>query len=125
MDEKVCLDTNLCIEVLKNTEKGIELLDLITKKEVFITTITVFELFLREKNIYPIERFLSNVNILEFSELSARAASEVLKTLKRKGKLIDIRDLFIASVALTNSCTLATLNIKHFKNIENLKLLKV
>ena len=84
---------------------------------------SIFELFLREKNLHPIEELLFRTNILDFTELSARKASEILKELKNKGKMIDMGDLFIASTAIVNKCALATLNKKHFENIRELNLL--
>lgn len=123
MDQKICLDTDISVEILKNTEKGTSFLNLTDKSEVFITTVSIFELFLREKNLHPIEELLFRTNILDFTELSARKASEILKELKNKGKMIDMRDLFIASTAIVNKCALATLNKKHFENIRELNLL--
>ena len=125
MDQKICLDTDISIEILKNTKKGINLLSLIEENEVFITAISIFELYLREKNFIPIEELLSRVNILDFSEFSAKKASEIHKNLKSKVEMVYMRDLFIASIAIVNDCTLATLNKKHFSNIKELKLLSI
>ena len=123
MDKKICLDTDICIEILKNTDKGIHFLNFIEDKEVFITTISVFELFLRERNFYPIEKLLFQTSVLDFSELCARRAAEINKDQKKRGNVIELRDLFIASIAIVNNCTLATFNKKHFSNILNLDLL--
>ena len=123
MDTKVCLDTDVSIEVLKNTPKSHQLLDLIKDSEVYITTISVFELLLRETNLDAIEKLLLKTTVLDFSELSARKAAEIFKDLKRKGQMIPLRDLLIASTAIANNCTLATLNAKDFRNIKNLALL--
>ncbi|MBI2650353.1 type II toxin-antitoxin system VapC family toxin [Candidatus Woesearchaeota archaeon] len=123
MDTKICLDTDVSIEVLKNTPKSHQLLDLIKDSEVYITTISVFELLLRETNLDAIEKLLLKTAVLDFSELSARKAAEIFKDLKIKGQMIPLRDLLIASTAIANNCTLATLNIKDFRNIKNLTLL--
>lgn len=123
MDQKICLDSDVSVEILKSTEKGKILINEINEYEVFISSISIFELFQRETNLYSIEKLLFKINILDFNELSARKASEIIEDLKRKGKMIDIRDLFIASIAISNNCTLATLNKKHFENIKELKLL--
>ena len=123
MDAKVCLDTDASIEILKNTSKSHQLLGLIKEREVYITAIGVFELLLRETNLDAIEKLLLKTDILDFSELSARKAAEIFKDLKRRGKLIPIRDLFIASSSIVNNCALATLNKKHFENIKGLELL--
>lgn len=125
MDTKVCLDTDVSIEILKNTAKASKFLDLIKDSEVYITTISIFELLLRETNLDAIEKLLSKTSILDFSELSARKAAEIFKDLKRKGQIIPLRDLLIASTTIANNCTLATLNIKDFKNVKDLKLLKI
>lgn len=124
MDTKICLDTDASIEILKNTSKAHELLDLIRESQVYITSMSVFELFLRETNLDAIEKLLLKTPVLDFSELSARKAAEIFKDLKRKCQIIPLRDLLIASTAITNNCTLATLNIKDFKSISELKLLK-
>ena len=123
MDTKICLDTDVSIEILKNTAKASKLLDLTKDSEVYITTISVFELLLRETNLDAIEKLLLRTTILDFSELSARKAAEIFKDLKGKGQLMPLRDLLIASIAIANNCTLATLNVKDFENIKDLKLL--
>jgi len=123
VEQKICLDSDIIIEILKKTERGNEFLKEISDQEVFITSINVFELLLRTNNLAPVEALLSSVNILEFNETSARIASEIHKELKINGSPIDMRDLFIASVAIENNCHLATLNKKHFIGIKNLKLL--
>lgn len=123
MDTKVCLDTDISIEILKNTAKASKLLDLTKDSEVYITTISIFELSLRETNLEAIEKLLSKIAVLDFSESSARKAAEIFKGLKRKGQLMPLRDLLIASTAIENNCILATLNIKDFRNIQELNLL--
>ena len=124
MDTKICLDTDVSIEILKNTAKASKLLDLAKDSEVYISTISVFELLLRETNLEAIEKLLSKTAILDFSELSARKAAEIFKDLKKNGQMISVKDLLIASTAISNSCMLATLNIRDFRNINELKLLK-
>ena len=72
---------------------------------------------------HHIENFIKDLDLLDFESRAARKASDVQKELKAEGKVIEIRDLFIASIAIANNCTLATLNKKHFENIKELKLL--
>lgn len=55
--------------------------------------------------------------------LDTDASIEIFKDLKKRGKLIPMRDLFIASSSIVNNCALATLNKKHFENIKGLELL--
>ncbi len=123
MDEKILLDTSTCIDILKGLRKDI--LEFIEDKETFITTITIFELLNRERNFDIAERFVNRLNILNFDESSARLSSEIFKDLKKRGMLIDYRDIFIASICIINNCDLITLNLKDFRKIKDLKLIKI
>ena len=125
MDPKICLDTDVSIEILKNTDKGNDLVDSISDSEVFISSISVFELYLRETNLFAVEKLVSKTEVLGFSDLCAKKAAEIFKELKKRGRIAPFRDLFIASIAIVHNCTLATLNIKDFKNIKELKLLEL
>lgn len=124
MDQKVCLDTDVCIAIINKKGPYQNLLTRLFYSGIFISTISLFELFLRTTNIEAVEKFIKDLEILDFNSTSARKASELKNALKSEGKVIEIRDLFIASTAIVNNCTLATLNIKDFKNIKDLKLLK-
>ena len=123
MAEKICLDTDACIAVLKNDGKAEKLINAIAQCQVFVASITVFELCLRKENLDKIQSFLNDVFVLDFDENSAVMASNIYKGLKAKGRLLDLRDIFIASAAITNKCVLATFNQKHFSRITDLKLL--
>ena len=122
MDKKVCLDTDVIIAILNKEERASILIERIKECEVFTTTINVFELFLRETNIDALELFREKVQVLEFDEIAARKSSTLFKILRKKGRLIEIRDLFIASLCVTRDCSLATFNKKHFLDIEGLDL---
>ncbi len=123
MDQKVCLDTDVCIAIINKKGPYQNLLAKLFYSRVFISTISLFELFLRTTNLGPVEKFIKDLEILDFNSTSARKASELKNALKSEGKEIEIRDLFIASTAIINDCALVTLNNKHFKNIKELKLL--
>src|SRR3989338_5709276 len=124
LEQKICLDTDIVISILNKEERAGKLIEKIINLDVFITVITLFELLLRETNLEQIEIFRNNVNLLYFDETSSRKASEVFKELKKKGKLIEFRDIFIAAICIVNKCELMTFNNKHFENIKELKLIK-
>lgn len=69
--------------------------------------------------------FFERIQVLAFDENSAVAASEIYKQLKSENKLIEIADILIGSIALTNQISLATLNKKHFTRINNLELVQL
>ena len=122
MGQNVCLDTDVVIAILNNEERALNVINFIHSSEIFITVITLFELLLRETNLDKIEVFRNHVKILDFDETASRKASLILKELKKTGKIIEFRDLFIASICITNNCELATFNKRHFERIGELNL---
>ena len=58
VDRRVCLDTNIAIEILKKSERVIGLREKFSDYEIFITTITQFELLLRKTNINEAKIFI-------------------------------------------------------------------
>ncbi|MBS3133970.1 type II toxin-antitoxin system VapC family toxin [Candidatus Woesearchaeota archaeon] len=122
MDGKLCLDTDFCIEIIKGNASIETLFDKFGPYEIYITSITMFELFLRETNIKIVENFVSSFFVIYFDDFSALKVSEISKDLKRKGISIDFRDLFIASICIVNNCNLATFNKKHFEHTKDLEL---
>ncbi|HLD97460.1 MAG TPA: type II toxin-antitoxin system VapC family toxin [Candidatus Nanoarchaeia archaeon] len=123
--ERVVLDTSVCIEIIKNRQRGISIANQLFTSEVFLASISTFELLLRRTNLGAVEELLREVNLLGFDEKSARKAAEVKKELNANGTPIGLSDIFIAAIALANGCALATLNVKDFSKIKGLKLLKV
>jgi len=66
---------------------------------------------------------LSKFVVLDFDSKAARQAVVITEKLKAKRKTIDKPDLFIAATSIANGLTFDTLNIKHFTNIDEVKLL--
>ena len=123
MEQKVCLDTDVVIAILNNEDRAAQLINKIEQRTIFITTITLFELLLRKTNLQVIETFREKAYVLEFDEDSVRKASVIFKELEGKGKIIDIRDIFIVAISLANGCSLATFNKKHFEHINQIILI--
>src|SRR3989344_9460774 len=99
MDRKVCLDSDIQIEILKNnqqiSEKIIEL-----KANLYTTSINIFEIWTgrlkkQEDSAKQLIRSLKKIN---FDENSALKAGDINLELKKSGELLDIRDVFIASI---------------------------
>lgn len=122
MEQKVCLDTDVVIALLNDEERIKNIANYIGNPEVFISSITLFELLLRKTNLDKVESFRSNVKILDIDETVARKASSILKELKERGNILDLKDLFIASTSIINNCTLMTFNKKHFERMKEFGL---
>ena len=125
MAEKICLDTDVCIGIINGEPRVEKLRGLIFDAEVFVASVTVFELYLRLTNLDKVANFLANASLISFDSRCAVQASNIYKELKSKGAIIEFRDVFIASSAMINSCALATFNNKHFSKIKGLNLLNI
>ena len=58
------------------------------------------------------------------TEAASKLAGEILADLERRGEIIEFRDAFIASIAITYNAMLFTRNISHFERIKTIKLYK-
>ncbi len=93
MDSKVCLDTDVCIAILRKESRAEQIRPLIEDRDVCISVITIFELLLRKSNINVVEQFLSYMPHMVVDDVVARKTSSLYKELEQKGELIDLREL--------------------------------
>ena len=124
---KVLVDTSVIIDYLRKTKKEESIFwKVINNYDCVISVVTIFELYSGAKNkqhIEAVDKVISFLEILSFDTPQAKLASKIFKILKEKNKLIEFRDIFIASCAIGENIPLVTLNDKHFKRIEDLVLL--
>ncbi|MFH1649915.1 MAG: type II toxin-antitoxin system VapC family toxin [Candidatus Woesearchaeota archaeon] len=125
MDSQICIDTSVAIEWLKKRKFAETFAELHGDSRVTLSVVSLFELLLRKTKLEDVESFRKDVELLEVNESVARTASILHKELERKGRMIEFADIFIAACAMTNGCSLATLNKKHFENIPGLKLVDI
>jgi len=125
MDKEICLDTDVCIEIVKETSLGRRILEDIDEKQINIPVAVIFELYLRETHIDKVDFFLSKFNPLPFEEQTAKIASSIHKQLKKQGNILDLRDLFIAATCIEHGYCLLTLNKKHFDRVQGLELMEI
>lgn len=130
MAAKICIDSDVLVNFLRNDEHAAAfILNNDENYELVTTDINAFELYygayLSDKsneNIKQVEQLLNRLTVLPFSTYIAKKSGELLAELKKEGKTIDFRDLFIGTAALVYGCTLKTDNVKHFKKIKGLVL---
>jgi tRNA(fMet)-specific endonuclease VapC len=122
------LDTNICVFFLRGKlnldeiikEKGIE--------NFSISEITVFELhFGAENSDNPskshkaVTDFIKGLTVIPIYGSVKLYAKQKVK-LRKAGKPIDEFDLLIGVTAIQNKMTLVTDNVKHFQNLEELRI---
>lgn len=122
-----CLDSDVVIAHFKGDVSIKERLNTIQAGELFITPITLCELYRGaflsgnlEKGKLLVERLLERVNVLNFDLPACEIFGKAYKALKQSGKLTQDSDLMTASICISNNATLITKNKKHFENIKGL-----
>ena len=77
-----------------------------------------FEVFWEKIN----KEIISRVKILPIGEKEALVSGDILADLPKTGQSIGVEDVLIAASALTNQCTIVTVNTRHFSRIKSLKV---
>ena len=120
MAEKICLDTDVLIDLINgdnNIEKIINKYD-----EIYITSTSVFEFCNGKVDIEKYKINLRKFKILQFDFDGAIKSSTIFRSLKEFGSLTDMGDIMIAGICIINNITLLTRNKKHFERVTNLGL---
>ena len=122
------LDTNICIALIKANPIAMPIF-LNLAVQCYIPTLVLGELYKGvycsqkvQKNLANLKDFLSLVAIIEFDRAAALEFGLIQSELRRKGQPTGEIDALIAAVARSRLDTLVTNNIRHFQNIEGLKL---
>jgi tRNA(fMet)-specific endonuclease VapC len=120
------IDTNIFIEFLRTKDKKkTELFRLINSSQLYISSVTLYELLMGATNnekMADIKVLTDDLPVLPFDDMVARKAAQIYHDLRTENKMIDYRDIFIAATCIVYDLPLKTLNKKHFNRIEELKL---
>lgn len=126
------LDTNL-LSALMQRQPGVavvEWLDRQAADTIWVTSITLFEAryglklladgqrktLLEQRFDELVQLELAN-RIAVFDVRAAGQAAQLAAERKARGRPVDIRDTFIAGIAIARGATLATRNTKHFEDL--------
>jgi predicted nucleic acid-binding protein len=123
-DKIVLADTSILIDLFRKTDKNnAALIALVRQGYAFcISAVTEYEIYvgasLGQLDFW--NNFLDKTEVLPFDKHVVKAAVYLNRELKKKRKLIDNADLFIAATAFAHNIPIATLNKKHFERIDQL-----
>lgn len=122
------LDTNTIIYFLKGEFELEEKFTSIGSQNLFVSEITIAELRFGASNSLKsthnhkvVDKIIQSYNILPIWNSLTLYGNEK-SSLRKKGLSIDEFDLLIGCSAVQNNLVLATRNVKHFKNIKNIKI---
>ena len=124
----VCLDTDFLIEFARQQPQAVSRMERMAAKGevVYTTIINVTEYYagvLKSKNKSALrlaKDYLEDFSILQLDEESALIWARLYSELR--ANQIGDRDLFIASIALSNKQTLITRNKKHFERVPGMEV---
>lgn len=128
----IILDTNVLSALMqqKTDVAVVEWLDKQPVESIWTTSITLFEaryglelladgkrkILLQQQFEELVQLDLAN-RIAVFDVRAANEAAQLAAERKTRGRPVDIRDTFIAGIAIAHSATLATRNVKHFDDL--------
>ncbi len=128
----IILDTNVVSALMQQQPdpQVVDWLDRQPSESIWISAVTLFEgryglallpdgrrkTLLQESFEALIVQDLQS-RIAHFDVTAANQAAELASQRKARGRPVDIRDTFIAGIALARRATLATRNVKHFADL--------
>lgn len=121
------LDTNMVIALTKGNRQVIRNLRFYPINDIFISSITVFELYFGAYNGDFVHKNIQEINdlgfkILDFDSTDGHIAGRFRAELARIGKTIGAYDVLIAGQAVNRNLTLITDNVGELSRIAELKL---
>ncbi|MCY0860709.1 MAG: type II toxin-antitoxin system VapC family toxin [Sulfolobaceae archaeon] len=122
-----CLDSDIIIDFLRGKVEAVRYMErAVEEGELCTTVLNVFEVvygaYKYGKNVDRTVEFFKTLKVLGLDLDSAILAGKLLSELESKGKPIEMRDLIIGSIALSNGCEVVTGNVRHFSKISGLKV---
>ena len=127
MSANFVVDSCVLIEYFRAKNKSATWLYRLIQKQwqIGLSVVVIFEVFSgadnEQRNFW--KEFLHNAIRLPLDERTSEIAADLFRKLRQKNVRMESSDLFIAATAIANDLPLATLNRKHFEQIDGLRLL--
>lgn len=129
----IILDTNVLSALMRQAPEPtvVEWLDEQPAESVWITSVTLFEarlglaLLPRGKRRQGLEAAFAQLlkedledRVLDFDSAAATEAAILAADRQKRGRPVDMRDTQIAGIVLARRATLATRNLRHFRDLK-------
>ena len=128
MTLRYLLDTNLCIQVLRDRPPTLRERFNSEADGLCISTIVLTELLhgaaksaRPEHNRREVEGFAARVDVLPFDDSAAAHAADIRADLERRGKTIGGYDVLIAGHARSRGLVVVTNNLGEFTRVDGLR----
>jgi tRNA(fMet)-specific endonuclease VapC len=123
------LDTNICVFFLRGKLDFNQFVEDKWRECCCISEVTILELRYGaensnnpQKHHYAVDIFLSGLSVIPIVKAIDTYAKEKVRLRKTGMPLHDEFDLIIGATAIANDLILITDNVKHFKNLEGIKI---
>ncbi|MGD0451673.1 MAG: type II toxin-antitoxin system VapC family toxin [Candidatus Bathyarchaeia archaeon] len=129
---RTIIDTDILTDFLRNKKEDVTFITQLEEKKTLLSTtaINAFELYYGAyksrqsiQTLQATKKLLERLVLLPLTPRSAQRAGHIYAELELDGHSIGLRDTFIAAIALTRSCSVATRNIEHFKKVKGLTVI--
>ena len=128
---KIFVDSNYIIDYLRGKDYTKPLIEKVKSKQIeaHISAATLFELYVgallsnnSEKKFEDIESLLAWFQVVDINKEIMRITAKIHVTLRKKGSMIELQDIFIAASSIAMGMPLLTNNRKHFERINDLEV---
>jgi tRNA(fMet)-specific endonuclease VapC len=132
MEPRTIIDTDILIDFLRNKKEAVLFVTYLEDKKALLSTtaINAFELYYgahksrqSAQTLQTTKTLLERLILLPLTPRSAKRAGQIYAELELEGNPIGLRDTFIAAIALTRKCSVATQNTEHFKKVKGLTVI--
>ncbi len=121
----ICLDTSILIDYYRKKDKAKTEFVQLSKKYLFsISVIVKLEILTgiteNQKDFW--NNIFNKIEIIPLDQAEVEFAAEIVRYLKKRNKIIGIKDILIGATAISKGLKIATLNKKDFERIDGLEL---
>jgi tRNA(fMet)-specific endonuclease VapC len=123
------LDTNICINVIKNRPEGLRERFNRLADQLCISAVTLAEIIYgaeksarQIENIKVVDQFAARLDVLPFGERAATHYGQIRADLERAGHPVGLHDMMIGGHARSEGLTLVSNNVREFQHIEGLRI---
>ena len=129
---RIIIDTDVLIDFLRNKKDAVAFITQLEEKKTILSTTAVnaFELYYgahkskqSAQTLQATKKLLDRLVLFPLTPRSAQRAGFIYAELESEGQPIGLRDTFIAAIALTRKCSVATRNTEHFNKIKGLTVI--
>jgi len=122
MVRKICVDSDILIGFLKSAPEARLAVEKSGEGIFCTTSVNVFEVWIGRKKDELVSETLSSLQIAPLDDKSAKMAADIARSLQNDGNMIDLNDLFIGAICISEGMEILTFNTRHFERLKKFGL---